>query len=1212
MMNNGGCGSEKRRREVTESLIVGTVISCVQNFIYDISVGACKGLIKKYKQKRFFKRVENEIQSFCKKNESLYIDSESFQNFITYHKPFDRVMENALSLGDDLSIDQLSNDIVFEAEESAQIGGQVLSVDDRRVLKDLLTLVNDEMTSYYRDVLDDGQKYIVSQNAQNTKILQRDIKKVGDGNNQRIESVEKLLRDVTAISAYKAEPITELICKKMWLGEFDEVETLCQVVSARSDDLELAIRVLKTEMLENKHESDEIKQSISHIENIKIRNIVIRNIIPLIYFRKGKFDGMGELTDSEYLKAIMAALDNEDYSYLFSMEASVEKGIEMRRYTLNKSVLNVEQWLVNQVFAIYMYNLKPVNTASLIENTIDARTSWFSALITYDKIVDLLTYEGPNNETHKELSELNELLDKKKSIYERLSDDLEAIFYALIIKISLIRAESGAAVINDIPTRLHGVRPVKDFILAGRIENRNISFEELYAFCNSVGEYWLLSAYFIALRDDGEYLVNLVNEHKELLTKSETIFFIYVEALAHLDRAEEAKANLLEYKSEYSKFFEFWNVYLNLDDSVKDDFLGLCKDNHIVYMTGHSGCILVERLICFEEYDLAEFYNNQLQVQRTNEKMSRKFKAFILNGKNKQIDALECFKLAYEDFPNDLSIVNAILSISIQLKRRIELKYIRAAEESKNPKLLVLAGGAYATNGDYSEARRCNMKALFLSDDFRNPAFNQYLGLSMHDRQDSIHVVKSVEKNTSVVLQNEDHTLVYCVHGDMELPESPCIWHGDTHLYISDAANAGIYRRRVNDVVNLNGTNYTVKSIEPLEAYISRICFESVVKNGSAKAIIAPSVDGQLDVESFISQMKAFMPDDSERIDWIQQYNNFEDVALPLHMIKKPYNATYTQFVELIIEEPKSCVREMLNNRQAKNDRFVLSFTSMLLLKAIGIGNEFLAEHNVHVTESAMMQIVEDTSEMIAHYANDNVSSMGLYDGKPYIINTDENTKDKWIKEAGALRDYVEGIPSIVCKKDWNKSEFDQLKMTELLGTPDYDAISIGINDDYTVIGTEAMITGFAMNEEIDVDVVSITNWLISTNIDVVNLIDLVKKLIAKGCIYSLTDQMVMYITDAVQKSHDEEEKREILTAWDSLFEVYDSADVTYKAYGIEALRCTYISVHEIVDEPSRNPIIQIFIQRLLWLLRLKVTARFNENGEIELVYYQVQEESES
>lgn len=311
---------------MVESMIGAMVISCVQNFIYDISAGACKGLIKKCKQKRFCKRVEKEIQSFCVRNESLYIDSESFRNFVSYNKPFDRVMENALSLGDSISIELLSNNLVEEAVEAAKTSNQVLSVDDCRVLKDLLTLISNEITIYYRDVLDDGQKYIVSQNAQNTKMLQRDIKNVGEGNNQKIESVEKLLREATSISAYKAEPIAELICKKMWLGEFDEVETICQLVSAKSADLELAIHVLKAEMLENVHEIDDIKKSISHIENTKIRNILIRNLIPLIYFRKEKFDGMGDFTDSEYLKAIMAALNNEDYSYL--REAIVIESIQ--------------------------------------------------------------------------------------------------------------------------------------------------------------------------------------------------------------------------------------------------------------------------------------------------------------------------------------------------------------------------------------------------------------------------------------------------------------------------------------------------------------------------------------------------------------------------------------------------------------------------------------------------------------------------------------------------------------------------------------------------------------------------------------------------------------------------------------------------------------------------------------------------------------------
>ena len=163
----------------------------------------------------------------------------------------------------------------------------------------------------------------------------------------------------------------------MWLGEFDEVETICQLVSAKSPDLELAIYVLKAEMFENGKKIEDIETAISNIDNIRIRNIVIRNIIPLLYFRKEKFDGLGRFTDSEYLKAIMVALSNEDYTYLFSMETEIEKGIEIHKYTLNKTVVDAERWLVNQVFAIFMYNMKPVNAATLIENTIDPKTSWF-------------------------------------------------------------------------------------------------------------------------------------------------------------------------------------------------------------------------------------------------------------------------------------------------------------------------------------------------------------------------------------------------------------------------------------------------------------------------------------------------------------------------------------------------------------------------------------------------------------------------------------------------------------------------------------------------------------------------------------------------------------------------------------------------------------------------------------------------------------------
>lgn len=1171
-----------------ESPIGGIISSYFQSFIYDISSGACKGIIKKIKQKIFINGVKKEIHSFCLRNESLYVDSESFRNFITYHKPFNRIMENALSLGESIDIDQLSDTLIAEAEDSAKTNNQVLSVNDRRVLKDLMTLINNKITRYYRDYLDDGQKIIVSQNAQNFKMLQKDIKNIGDGNNQKIESVEKLLRKATSISDYKAETIAELICKKMWLGAFDDVDTIGDLVSAKSADLEIVIHILKMEMLENKHGIDDAKRYISHIKNISIRTILIRNLIPLIYYRNESFDGMEILTDSEYLKAIMVALKNEDYSYLFSMETSIENGIEIRKYTLNKLVFNAEPWLVNQVFAIYIYNMKNVNAASLLENTVEPESSWFSALITYDKKVDLLSWNDPNKQTEQELLEIEELLRNRKTTYDSLSDDLAAVYYALTMKILIIFDKSGDDIIKCVPTKLHGLRPVKDYILEARIKRRSISFEEIYDFCNEEKEYRLLSNYFISQRDDDEGVVNLINTHENLLTNSETIFFIYVESLVRLGRLEDAKTILLKHKSAYNIFFEFWNIFLDIDDTVKDEFVELCKENRIIYMSGHSGCVLVERLIRFEEFELADFYNNQLQIQQINTELSRKFKAFILNGMNKQIDALECFKLAFVDFPNDFTILNAILTISIQLKRKIETEYIKAAEESNKVALLVRAGGAYAINGDFSSAHRCNLKALFMSDDCCNPAFNQYLGLRLQDKDEEITTITSVEKNVVVVLQSSNNAITYCIHGDKELPESPCIWHGDTHIYVNDAAKIGIYRKRVGDEVIIDGISYTVKQLEPLDAYISRICFESIVKNGSATAITTDTQDGHIDATSFINQMKELIPDSSKGTNLIQQYNNFKEIALPFYVISKQSNVTYTQFVELMIEEQKSCIREVENNNLSGDDKFVLSFASVIILKLIGLSSEELADYNAYVTESTILQISEDTAEMIARYSNDSVSSMFIYDGKPYFIDTDENTKDKWIKEAGALKAFVEDLPSIVCKQDWKPSSFDRVKMIEILGVPDYDAISIGLNKGYTVIGTEALITSLAMNNEINANVISITNWLISNRIDVLRLIDIVNKLVEKGCIYSVTEQMVLYITNAVETSKDEEQK-EILKKWESLFITYNSADVTYRAHGIEALRSVYIAVCGKIEEPSKNPVVKIFAQRLLWL--------YNSNG---------------
>ena len=1181
-------------------MIATIIISCVQDFINDSCSTVCKNCFQKYKREKFYRKLKSKIQKFCQQNESVYIDGEAFRNFIENHKPFERIMQNAVAMDESEAVDQLIEKILIEAEESAKAVGQRLSYDDKRVLKDLCGFINTEIVSYFSDSFSDDQKYIISQNTRNSKRL---LNSFEQGNKQIIDTVNDVLSEAVSLTPYKAEILTGLIYKKMWLGEFEEVEQLYQIVEGKSEDVELAIKILKYEFFENNRDIKKVNEWLEHIKNSKIRNIVIRNIIPLMYFRKEKFNGLEMYTDAEYIKAIMSSLNKEEDSFLFTVvKEENQQGIETHRIILNQKVQDAESWVVNQIVSIYLYNLQNINCVSLMADLSDPKSSWLSMLLQYSKRIDTLAYEGVKDNTIKEIVNIKSLLEGKSKIYNELSDDLKALYYSLLVKAALISEEGLNNILVDIPQSIRSMRPLKDYLLSVRVDEKTIGFEEVYQFCAETEDYRLLAQYMISIKDAPTEVLKLIDEHSELLERNETIFFIYCDTLRHLGKYKETKDYLDRYKNRYQHLFPYWNIYLEVDDSVKEEFINICDCHKIDYLNVYDNCQLVERLLNFADYDTAEFYNHRLELMENWQSTFKKYKAFILDGRKKHIDALELFKEIWDGFPDDILVLNRILAISIECKRHIEDKYIEAARKIENPQMMTLAAVAYALNGNYSEAKRCNIKALFMSDDCQNPAFNQYIVLNIIDEKEKNHKVDSIEKDTVAELQSDKDTVRYCIHGNLDIPKSPYIWNGDTQLYVEDAASIGIYRKTRGSKVVVDGKCYTVKSIEPIYSYIARICYGKIVENGSAKAITVPYRDGHTDVEKFLKQMKEFTPDAKGEIEFMQHYNDPSNVAAPFFMIKQRYNCTYTEFVERIIKDQMYCIRETVNNSCAQNNKFILSFTSLVLLKMIGVSTEYLCDNNVISPESTAVQIAEDTSKMITHYANDSVLSMGFYEEKPYMFEANEETKDEFIKIAGELRTYVDGIPRIACKKDWKKSAFDQLDMTTVLGMPDYDAISIAVSEGYTVIGTEEMVAGLCMTDEVGADVISITNWLIYTRIGALDLIYKVKQLVSMGCVYAITDQMVQYLSETV-KVLSEEEARKILIEWQALIKSYDSVDDAYRKYGIEALKCIFVSAKDKIENPGLDPVIQVFLKSILWILNIRL--RINEKGEIIEEQYQ-------
>lgn len=1188
--------------------IVELINSIFEDFIYDVTTDACKGFWQGRKRTAFLKSVKREIRKFLRKNETAYLDSGDFESFLRYNKPLNRIMQNAIALENPCPSDILIEKLLEEAEAIVEKNGRKLSIDDRRVVQDLCKMIGQKVHLFYYNRLSQEQRFIVSCSSKNTAKLQKYIKEYAEGNYNHLEQVKEELLTVIQLSDYKAEPIVELIYRKMWLGLFEEVEELMDLVIGKSTDIENAVKLMKGAMLRLNNADVPRRQLLSKINSPIIKNIVVRNIIPLLYFKNEKVDDLVEFISSRSLKDIVTSLVKEDYSAIFSEAISNEDGFEKYEFRINGELETEEEWLVSQILAIYLYKKMPLHSVKLIEIIVSPESSWFASLILIDGKIDLLQYENINGENQEEMLAVKDDLIKKKNIYDLLEDDFRAIYYSLLLKIALcVQDKEIKNIVDLVPSELHDIKIVKDFLLEVNISDRVVSFEQVYEYCCTSGEYWLLCNYLMKIENE-EDLVEALSEHQEVLNLDPRIFFMFVKGLALLQRTEEAISYLISYKEKYEEFYDYWNIYLNIDisEEVRDAFLAHCTGTSMRFINKRSEHMIIERLLTMKEFDLAEKYVKRLEVQQADLPLIKKYRAVILYGNSKYIEALELFKSIFDIYSEEPYVINAIITISLSFKRKINNKYIDAANSLGTPRMFLLAGAAYAANGNYVDAHRSNLRAILASDNADNPAFMQYLNFDLNHKENDGRIITCVEKDTSVVLKRKDsgEIVIYCIYDDKVLPESPYIWHNDKHIYVEDAAEIGIYRKNIGDIVKIGESDYLIEKIEPLALYFSSISFKNIIKNGSAKAITGTIINGKIDVEAFVEQIKEFTPDAKEQFDWLEQYNNFQDIPLPLFMYKRFYDAPYTQFLELVMEEKESCIREMPIHESKKSDKYILSFASLIILKRIGVPSNVIKDANTFIAESTQLQIYEDASEMINKYARDTVSSMGIYDGHPYVLETDSQSKNKWIKEAGEIRKYAENIPTVLNTHDLRGDFFEKLEASEIFGIPDYDSISISLNEEYTVVTTEAMMSSLKVNSDVKLNAINLTQWLINIDINCLDIVKYVHEMIRLGCIYSVTDYLLLYLIRKT-KEMDEESCNQLYETWDALLTEYEQMSETYKGVAVQALTELYPRVYEEVEDPTSCKIIMILVQHLLLLHNIKYRARINNNGELEIVRYQ-------
>lgn len=341
---------------------------------------------------------------------------------------------------------------------------------------------------------------------------------------------------------------------------------------------------------------------------------------------------------------------------------------------------------------------------------------------------------------------------------------------------------------------------------------------------------------------------------------------------------------------------------LNLSDSEENQkaFIEACRDGKMTSLFHNSEYLIIERLLNFHEYNLAELYLTK--HEKTGEKGFRikKYKAIILQGKKNDVEALKWYRAAFEDNSSDAFVIDSLITLSLINKRKVNKEVLDAAIKADTSRLHMLAAACYLNEGDISKAKSENIRAILMSGDGYNPAFGQYIAISTSTQSNEVTKISGIEADTAACCKKTDGSQRWlCVYKDCLLPTSPHVWNTDLHVHIDDAARMGFLRKHTGDQVIIDNGSYVITEIMPLDCYLFRTCTTKMTQNGLAKELAIPVRDGKMDVSAFTKMIAQSTPDERQSIDWLEQYNNVQDVPLPLYTYKRFTRMTYFQFVDM-------------------------------------------------------------------------------------------------------------------------------------------------------------------------------------------------------------------------------------------------------------------------------------------------------------------------
>lgn len=1155
------------------SIIVSTISNILINVVSTDISDSKVNLIERFRLYRFRREVKKWLEKFCLENDGSILTNGQFVKYLRYHKPVEKINDYILGRGSDLAGEnEYIGSLVRDTKDILGNENINISITDEIIIKELYKKIYSQINNYYKKNLSSNQKYLYSsvlhKNSEEHKSIKDDIAEI----RHLLEKTDIITDPEIIMGIYKT------LNRDIMAGKLEDIYNLLPLIEGKNVDINNAVRIELSVMSEYMCAEKEIIDNFVKISHNEISNNVARVLILYWIENRTKLIQLEKYVKSEALRCIIKYLSNGELSRFYVFEKEKVNHVDLTSCKFTEQFSD-EEWLVHRICAHDIFKLSFYNADEFMETLLNDNINFVEEIAIIIKLQQKLMsiIEDNRLKVVERFLEIKEQLINKKDIYNHANYKIKIMYYEALLYATLItKKDDISLVLQECPHSIKNDYKIQAFILQDEINKKIASEETVCEFCIKTDAYWLLNNYLIEYRNDPTGMQRIIENCFEAIEKDIDIFLMYVQAV-RLNKGTCNALNIMDkYERLYVDYLEYWIEYAQLassDENLVNDIYYKWAHDKLKMLRLNSEYKLVGLFIYYGKYNEAYQVLEKIdQVGNTSPTVLR-MKAKVLLERNQVIEALNILQKIFDDFDTDPFVVDTYIVLAMNNHRDIPKRVIDSAKNIGTSRLLMLVSSVYAKNKEYDSSLYYITKALLKSDCNNKDILGSYFELSLKLGSEMVRNITVVEEDTAVYLRNEDGSLnIYCIYKDDVLPVEPYKWENAFHIYTDTAITIGLLRKKAEESIVIDGIQYTITEIMPVECFLHRLCMSKLVDMGVMYQFSIPTNDdGSLNTNEFMSVLKKYTPTNERSNEWIKNYTDFSNYALPFHVLQRGTNVNDAQLIMEFMKDENIIIRELLDPREALGEQYILTFATTIMLYMLGVDIAYLDKNNVVIPSSLFNELQQKCEDIIDQNNQDIVSSIGIIQEQLYVNMLSENEKIEIMKDAVGLKRFVTKF-----KVEKNENEivtdlFNEMNLMDVFGVSDYDAMAIAKDNNYILVTGEVAIMSLVQVESLGIYGISIIDFLTEVNVEVENLLNYMQKMENFKFLNTLTPKTLKYIVKSYKVLEDGEKAEHCMELWiDYLSKPQDMSDEYKSAFThviTNVFRKTY-ELYECIDNP--------------------------------------------